>query len=143
MNIDYVICQALNYRTQGLRGAINLYDMSCRWILNFRDWVAAGEYLSFPDFEQFVAAVGKFHISAHIKKCFALFSPNFIKGIGQVDGEILETLWAALNLISKSARTMTIAGRQELLDDHMRDWNWKKLVGMGELSRLSEEDLPY
>src|ERR1700677_4767300 len=98
MNIDYVICQALNYQTQGLRGAINLYNVSCRWILNFRDRVAAGEYLNFPDFEQFVAAVGKFHISAPIKKCFVLVSPNFIKGIGQIDGGILKTLWAALNL---------------------------------------------
>ena len=60
-----------------------------------------------PKFKEFIAAVGKFHISAHVKECFALFSPNFIKGIGQVDSEILEMLWAALNLISKSARTMT------------------------------------
>jgi hypothetical protein len=134
MNIDYVVCQALNYRTQGLPGAINLYDVSCKWIQNSHDPVNAGEYLSLPQFKQFIAAVGKFHMSAHIKKCFALFSPNFIKGIGQVDGEILEMLWAALNLISKSARTMTIGARCELLDDHMRDWNWKKLVGMGKSS---------
>ena len=138
MNIDYVVCQALNYQTQGLHGAINLYDVACQWIQNFLERVAAGEYLGFPDFETFIAAVGKFHLSAHIKKCFALFSPNFIKGIGQIDGEVLETLWAALNLISKSARTMTIAGRQELLDDHMWDWNWKKLVGMGKSSRISK-----
>jgi hypothetical protein len=130
MNIDYVICQALNYHTDGLPGAINLYDISCKWCQNFFTRVEEGEYLSIPEFKEFIAAVGKFHISAHVKECFALFSPNFIKGIGQVDGEILETLWASLNLCSRSARTMTIAGRRELLDDHMRDWNWKKLVGM-------------
>ena len=134
MNVDYVVCEALKYRTHGLPGAINLYDVSCKWIQNFHDRVEAGKYLSLPKFKEFIAAVGKFHISAHIKECFALFSPNFIKGIGQVDREILEMLWAALNLISKSARMMMITGRQELLDDHMQDWNWKKLVGMGESS---------
>jgi hypothetical protein len=27
---------------------------------------------------------------------------------------------------------MSLAHRQELYDDHMRDSNWKKLVGIGE-----------
>ena len=48
-----------------------------------------------------------------------------------MDGEILETLWAPFNKISPSARSMTSAHHQELYDDHMRDSNWKKLVGLG------------
>jgi hypothetical protein len=55
----------------------------------------------------------------------------FLKGAGHIDGEILETLWASFNKISPSARLMTLAHRQELYDDHMRDSNWKKLVGIG------------
>ncbi|KAN0105201.1 hypothetical protein V8E52_011274 [Russula decolorans] len=54
----------------------------------------------------------------------------FLKGAGHIDGEILETLWASFNKISPSARSMTLAHRQELYDDHMRDSNWKKLVGI-------------
>ena len=50
-----------------------------------------------------------------------------------MDGEILETLWAPFNKISPSARSMTSAHHQELYDDHMRDSNWKKLVGLGGL----------
>jgi hypothetical protein len=59
------------------------------------------------------------------------YSPNFIPGSGQVDGEILETLWSSLNEISASARGMSTQHRREVLDHHMNDSNWKKLLGMG------------
>ena len=132
MNIDYAVCQALNFRTDGLPGAINLYDVACKWSLHFIERVHAGDFLSIPEFRQLIAGVGKFHISAHVKECFEAFSPNFIKGIGQVDGEILETMWSQFNLIARIARTMSSAHRREVYDDYMRDANWKKLVGMGE-----------
>ena len=45
-----------------------------------------------------------------------------------VDGEVLETLWAVLNGISDSIRSQTTAHRQETLDDHMNDSNWKKMI---------------
>jgi len=49
-----------------------------------------------------------------------------------IDGEIAETLWAVLNSISPSLRTATLAHRSEVLDDHMNDSNWKKIIGIGE-----------
>ena len=36
------------------------------------------------------------------------------------------------NKVSASVHSMSKAHRDELYDDHMRDSNWKKLVGMGE-----------
>ena len=50
-----------------------------------------------------------------------------------VDGEVLETLWAALNKIADSTRSQSTAHRRETLDDHMNDSNWKKLVGLSKL----------
>jgi len=76
--------------------------------------------------------VGKFHLAAHLPRCFARFSLNFVQCTGQLDGEILETLWSEFNKVSASARSMSKAHRVEVYDDHMRDSNWKKLVGMGE-----------
>ena len=58
---------------------------------------------------ELLTAVGSFHLSARIPECFVLFSLHFILGVGQLDGEILETLWAAFNKISSSARAMTAA----------------------------------
>ena len=55
----------------------------------------------------------------------------FLKGQAILDEEVLETSLGFLNKISPSARSMTLAHHQELYDDHMRDSNWKKLVGIG------------
>jgi hypothetical protein len=57
---------------------------------------------------------------------------NFVEGAGQLDGEILETLWSAFNKICGAARAMSRAHRSEIYSDFMRDSNWKKLVGMSE-----------
>ena len=73
-------------------------------------------------------AVGKWHLAAHIRECFAKFSLNFIEGSAQVDGEIMETLWSGLDLIAGLTQVMSISHRQEVLDDYMNDSNWKKLL---------------
>ena len=141
MNVDYAVCQALKYCSNNLPGAITYYDVSCGWIVHFLDRVMEGEYLELPEgMEDIIAAVGKFHLNAHVQQCFAKYSPNFILGAGQVDGEIIETLWSIFNKVSQSARTMTTAHRREIYDDHMRDSNWKKLVGMREFDQLMMYD---
>jgi hypothetical protein len=132
MNVDYAFCQASLYNTEGLLGVVGLYDVACQWIIHLSKRIEKGDYLDMPEFEEGIKAlVGKFHISAHVKGCFEEFSPNFFKGIGQVDGEILETLWSRFNPSSRMVRTASKAHRREILDDHMRDSNWKKQVGMG------------
>src|SRR5580658_1373133 len=139
MNIDYAICNALKHltrnlarrqRQQGRRAQAMLdYDISCSWIINFLKRVAASNHLEIPDIDN-IAAVGKFHLGAHAEKCFCRFSLNFIHGAGQHNGEIIETLWPAVNKISPSIRLMTKALRREMLDDVMRYSNFNKLIGM-------------
>ena len=141
MNMDYAICNALQYltrrlahqrRQQGFRAqALFDYDISCSWIINFFKRVAASDHLEIHDID-IIAAVGKFHLGAHAEKCFSRFSLNFVHGAGQHDGEIIETLWPAVNKISPSIRLMTKASRRETLDDAMRYSNFSKLVGMSE-----------
>jgi hypothetical protein len=76
--------------------------------------------------------VGKWHLGAHVPDCFPKYSLNFVDGIGQVDGEILETLWWPIDKVAGITRAMSKAHRQEVLDDNMYDSNWKKWVGIGE-----------
>ncbi|KAI5999723.1 hypothetical protein EDC04DRAFT_2612161 [Pisolithus marmoratus] len=102
----------------------------CQWSINFRTRVKNSPSLLLPPALEIVPAVGKFHLAAHKLSCFPRYSINFIKGAGHLDREILETLWAPFNKISPTSRSMTQAHRQEVYDDHMRDSNWKKLVGM-------------
>jgi hypothetical protein len=132
MNIDYAICNALKYHTDGLPQSLVIYDIICQWIINFYRRLMQSNHLSVPDDMDIIAAIGKFHLNAHVKECFAKFSLNFVEGAGQLDGEILETLWSAFNKICGAARAMSRAHRSEIYSDFMRDSNWKKLVGMSE-----------
>src|ERR1700729_947607 len=79
---------------------------------------------------EITAAVGKWHLAAHIRECFAKFSLNFIEGSAEVKGQIMETLWSELNLVAGITQGMTIAHRQEVLDDYVNDSNWKKLLNL-------------
>ncbi|KAI5983428.1 hypothetical protein EDC04DRAFT_2914981 [Pisolithus marmoratus] len=130
MNTDYSICNALGYHSESITKALVIYDVGCQWSINFRSRVKNSPSLLLPPALEIVPAVGKFHLAAHKLSCFPRYSLNFIKGADHLDGEILETLWAPFNKIYPTARSMTQAHRQEVYDDHMRDSNWKKLVGM-------------
>ncbi|KAG1759433.1 hypothetical protein EDD22DRAFT_981037 [Suillus occidentalis] len=59
--------------------------------------------------------VPKFHLPAHVSKCQTIFSFNFTHFVGRTDGEAPERGCC-----------------QDTLDDHFGDWNWKKVVGLGE-----------
>jgi hypothetical protein len=131
MNIDYAICQALSYNTTGLPEALIEYDVACQWSIHFAERLQESATIHIPDGLSWISGVGKFHLGTHEQTCFAKFSLNFIQGAGQQDGEILETLWAPLNKISSSIRAMSKPARQETMDDHMRDSNWKKLIRIG------------
>ena len=99
-----------------------------QWIINFLKCLKASPHLSIPEAMELLVAVGKFHLSAHIRECFVLYSLNFVHGSGQLDGEILEILWSPFNFISASGRTMSMSCHQ-LYDDHMRDSNWIVTIG--------------
>ncbi|KAI6118065.1 hypothetical protein F5141DRAFT_1043887, partial [Pisolithus sp. B1] len=130
MNTDYSICNALGYGSERITKALVIYDVGCQWSVNFWSRVKNSPSLHLPPALEIVPAVGKFHLAAHKLSFFPRYSLNFVKGAGHLDGEILETLWAPFNKISPTARSMTQAHRQEVYDDHMRDSNWKKLVGL-------------
>jgi hypothetical protein len=132
MNIDYAVCQALNY-LDDTEAALLIYDVCCEWIRHFKERVSKYRFLSLWDGIKITPAVGKFHLGAHVKECFYKFSLNFIEGSAQLDGEIMETLWSVLNKVSGMTRSMSKYHRQEVLDDYMNDGNWKKLVRSGEL----------
>lgn len=121
---------AMNYNSEGLEEYEIIYDVACQWGIYFPDRVARSRYMSLPySLRKLIYAVGKFHLGAHVGDCFFKHSLNFIQGTGQVDGEIIETLWSGLNRISMTARAMTKSHRREVLDNYMRYSNWKKLTG--------------
>jgi hypothetical protein len=91
--------------------------------------------LDFPDTLPLLPAIGLFHVHGHQELCYARYAPTFIRGIGKADGEILETNWSVLNGISPMTRTMMLAHRVEVMDAHIGDNNWKKMISMGECQK--------
>ncbi len=133
--MDYSLSEALRTtKTDMLPKALVLYDIMCQFMPKLHDRFARHpQHLSIPPELTIEPGIGLFHVHGHQDTCFARYAPTLIKGAGQVDGEILETLWSVLNEISPMTQTATLAHRSEVLDDHMNDSNWKKLVTIGVL----------
>ena len=72
---------------------ITIYDVACQWSIHFQTRVKGSPYLDIPQKMSLVPAVGKWYLGVHVPDCFPKYSLNFVDGIGQIDGEILETLW--------------------------------------------------
>ena len=109
-----------------------LNDIMCQYYKRLRLRMEESDYLELPLGVAILQGIGLFHVGGHVWECFSRFSPTFIPGAGQIDGEILESLWSVLNEISPSTQNATIAGRIEMLDDHMGDSNFKKMLDIGE-----------
>ncbi|KAH8978663.1 hypothetical protein EDB86DRAFT_2836597 [Lactarius hatsudake] len=120
INMDYSICKALSYNMEDMPVALSALE----------ERIKSSPELSLPSSEslELRMGIGLFHIHGHQDSCLPRFSPSYIPGAKQVDGEIIETLWAPLNNISRSTRGMSLVHRQEVLDTHMNHSNWKKLV---------------
>jgi hypothetical protein len=130
MNMDWSHAEALNNTNIGEIPTVLLcYDVMCEYHVKLKDRIARNPLLHFPNVA-IEKAIGLFHVHGHKDECFFRFATSFIPGAGIVDGEVLETLWSVLNNISRSTRTATLAHRAEILDDHMNDSNWKKMVGI-------------
>jgi hypothetical protein len=110
--------------------ALIVYDICCQWSIHFRQRVSESKFLELWDSLEIIGAVGKWHLAAHIPECFPKFSLNFVEGSGEVEGEILETLWSGLDEIAGMTQAMSIAHHQEVIDEYMNDSNWRKIIRM-------------
>ena len=126
--MDYCVSEAMKFNMDGISRSILLYDIMCQYWKNLKKRFDGNPYLTFPERVEIVRGIGLFHVHGHKDECYPRFAPTFIQGAGMVDGEVLETLWAVLNGIADSIRSQSTGHRQETLDDHMNDSNWKKLI---------------
>jgi Kyakuja-Dileera-Zisupton transposase len=132
MNMDYALCNAVAYNSEGLNKAINFYDINCQYSIKLQARIDQNPYLSKDRRLEIVPGIGIWHVHGHQDQCFARYAPNFIEGAGRIDGEVMETLWSSLNLISPACRGMTAAHRKESLDFQMGDSNYMKMIRMSE-----------
>lgn len=132
---DFSFCQAVK-TTRGTHPlpVHQIYDIACQSSVKFAERVAHSEGLSWEDGVRLIALVGKWHLAGHVDGCFARHSLNFVRGVGNVSGEIVETNWSSLNSAAIMARVMSSGHRTEFLTRHLVDVNFKKMISMGELA---------
>ncbi|KAF8835199.1 hypothetical protein BDN67DRAFT_913462, partial [Paxillus ammoniavirescens] len=107
------------------------YDINCQYMKNLGKRLTGNAFIAIPPDLPIVPSIGIWHVHSHQAKFHARYAQSFIPGAGRVDGEIIETLWSILNIISPSARGMSFPHRQELLDYQMNDSNFQKMIRMG------------
>ncbi|KAF9033364.1 hypothetical protein BJ165DRAFT_1303065, partial [Panaeolus papilionaceus] len=132
-NVDYAFVKALQHTHVDVRQKVTIiYDITCQYSIHLRARIDELLSAGVPNLRELVIdhAIGLFHVHDHKDECFFRFSPTFIPGLGTVAGEILESLWAALNEISIAVRTSGPAFCMEMLDDHTNDSNHKKILNM-------------
>ncbi|KAG1793247.1 uncharacterized protein HD556DRAFT_1432294 [Suillus plorans] len=140
MNMDYALCNSLAHNTNGIGRALTFYNVNCQYNRHLIAQVENSTNLSIPSRIVITLGIGLWHVHGHQDKCFVWYASNFIPGAGRIDGEIMETLWATLNIISPAARGMSTPHRQECLNYQMNDCNFMKMIRMGmSLSRKYKE----
>lgn len=131
--MDYSLSEAIkNSNVAGMKRLLLIYDVMCQYSKRLNLRMEESQFITLPLGVTILQGIGLFHVGGHVWRCFSRFSPTFIAGAGQVDGEILESLWSVLNEILPSVQNATHAGRIETLDDHMGDSNFKKMLDIGQ-----------
>lgn len=134
MNTDWSLSEAMKtINLQGTTTLMEIYDVVCQFGVNQLERIAGNHFLSKPETLELIQAIGLFHVHGHQDACLYRYATSYIQGVGIIDGEILETLWAPLNEIFKSMRTASLSHRTEVFDDHKGDSNWKKITNIGKL----------
>jgi len=133
LNMDWSLCEALaTTNVRGLLQLLHIYNITCQYCHRLLQRIAENPLLEIPEGLQLIHGIGLFHVHGHQDHCLYRWAPTYIPGAGVVDGEILETLWSVLNTVSASTRTASLAHRSEILDDHMGDSNFKKMLNISE-----------
>jgi len=132
--MDYALVHAVCHGMGQEQRVVNFYDINCQYSKNLQRRIEGNRFISLPPSLRIQPGIGIWHVHGHQSECFVRYSPNFIPGVGNVDGEIMETLWASLNIVSPSTRGMAAPHRQEMLDFQMNDSNFLKMVRMREWS---------
>ncbi|KAG2064251.1 hypothetical protein BDR04DRAFT_1035783, partial [Suillus decipiens] len=78
------------------------------------------------------------HVYGHQDKCYIWYASKLITSAARIDSEIMETLWAPLNIILPLARGMLTPHQKECLDIQMNNCNFMKMIHMSKQYHLTD-----
>jgi len=70
-------------------------------LLTFTRCVQDSTLLKLPHITDLIPVVGKFHLAAHVPRCFCKVQLELCPRRWTLDGEILETLWSEFKKVSQ------------------------------------------
>ena len=94
--MDYALVHSLQHKVNPAQQVIHFYDVNCQYNKNLHRRIANNQFISLPPDLKIVPGIGIWHVHGHQMQCFVWYAPNFIPGAGNVDGEIMETLWSSV-----------------------------------------------
>ena len=126
---DYALHGALEGSEQVQRRVL-AYDIGCQYSINLE----ARFQKQFPitTVSDLEILVGKMHVRNHVEECHWRCSLNYTPGVGRLDGEVAERWWSEANQLAGSTKQMNPGHREDTLNDHINDWNRRKMQGYGE-----------
>ncbi|KAG1767881.1 hypothetical protein EV702DRAFT_979832 [Suillus placidus] len=78
MNMDYALCQALGYNTDGINRALTFYDINCQYHKHLHQRVDESPYLDLLWGMEIIPGIGLWHVHGHRDKCYVWYASNFI-----------------------------------------------------------------
>jgi hypothetical protein len=120
---------------RGICRFCNSYDIACKHSKHFEERVSGGTFKLIQDWSMIkylLWLIGKFHLGGHKDECAKKYSFNYNRLVGRMSGELVETIWSYLNWFQYQTREMDAGVRKETLTVVMNDWNWRKVIKMGE-----------
>ena len=109
------------------------YDSACSWE------VKAGERFTRTELSHVKELVNRtrfsidsLHINDHLDKCMYLLGACYQPGTGHFHGVGTEQFWSENNQMGNQTRQMNPGHRHDKISEHYSDWNWKKLIRLGE-----------
>lgn len=120
------------------------YDIVCQWFRNLA--TRCNSYppnpLSPGHPHILTTLIPKFHLPAHKTSCHLEYNFNYTPRVGRTDGEAPERGWAATNAVANSTKEMGPGSRRDTLDDHFGDYNWRKIMSIGQIILLPSTEHP-
>ncbi|KAL4067125.1 hypothetical protein V8B97DRAFT_2025227 [Scleroderma yunnanense] len=120
VNMDYALVHAMQHGLEPGQKVIHFYDISCQYSKNLACQLKVNQFISMPAGLIIQPSIGLWHVHGHQTECFVWYAPNFIPGVGHVDG-------------------MATPHWQELLDFQMNDNNFLKMVWIDQADRAFAE----
>jgi hypothetical protein len=121
--MDFII--ALVIQAFALSLIVISYNITCQWFVNLfhqidEHWPAT---LRIPASTKLIPVIPKLHTPMHGCKNHQQFLLNFIPGVGKLDTETPEHVWAGHNGLGNATKTQGLGDCHDVLDNHFGFWN--------------------